>query len=120
MSDDVELARHSTLLAIPGHVAGFLAIRDMPPSDLVLEIPAPGEKPMTPRRRKPRRMDCNSARRYNDTHCGPQAQHFAARGYPAWLWPAGSIIGGSAACFLLLMFLFSHLPPAHAAEQTLD
>jgi hypothetical protein len=69
-------------------------------------------------------MDCNSARRYNDdTHCGPQAKHFAARGYPAWLWPVGSIIGGFvavAAFFLLLMFLFSHLLPAHAAERTLD
>jgi hypothetical protein len=69
------------------------------------------------RRRKARPMDCNSARRLNDQHCGPQARHFAARGYPAWLWPAGSIIVGAvavAACFLLLMFLFSHLFPAHA------
>ena len=41
VSAGVELSRHSALLAIPGHVAGFLATRNMLPSDLVLEVPAP-------------------------------------------------------------------------------
>jgi hypothetical protein len=72
---------------------------------------------MTPRRRKPERMDCNSARSLNDKHCGPQARYFAARRYPHWLWPVGSILAGSlaiATCFLLLMLLVSHVFPAQA------
>jgi hypothetical protein len=74
------------------------------------------------RRRKPRRMDCNSARRH-DKHCGLQARYFAARGYPHWLWPAGSIIGGLLAVAgfcLLLIFLLSHVFPVPAAERPFD
>ena len=65
-------------------------------------------------------MDCNSARRLSETHCGPKARHFAARRYPLWLWPAGSIIVGSlavAGVCLLLMLLVSHVFATQAAER---
>jgi hypothetical protein len=65
-------------------------------------------------------MDCNSARRLNDKRCGPQAHHFAARRYPPWLWPAGSIMMGSltvAGFCLVLIFLFLYAFPARAAER---
>jgi hypothetical protein len=71
------------------------------------------------RRRPPRRMDCNSAR-MDGEHCGPQARLFAARRYPFWLWPAGSIIIGSltvAGFCLLLMFLLRQLPTEATQRQ---
>jgi hypothetical protein len=63
-------------------------------------------------------MDCHSARQ-DDGQCGPRAHHFAARRYPYWLWPIGSIIIGSmiAAGFcLLLVVLFQHGLPARATR----
>jgi hypothetical protein len=55
-------------------------------------------------------MDCHSARQ-DDGQCGPRAHHFAARRYPYWLWPIGSIIIGSliaTGLCLVLVVLFQN------------
>jgi hypothetical protein len=47
---------------------------------------------VTGRREKATRLSCSIARLSDrDGGCGPTAQHFTARTYPAWVWPVGVI-----------------------------